>query len=130
MNPEMAAVFWALALFEVKHHLCDYALQTEYQWRHKGIYGHPGGFIHAGIHVAGSVAPVLLLSLSPFLVAGLLIAEFLVHYHCDWLKEQINKRRDLTPDQGLFWMVFGADQLVHQLTYVVMLVVLVRSSVV
>ena len=88
MTPELAAVFWALALFEVKHFLCDYVLQSEYMWRNKGFYGHPGGFIHAGIHAAGSLVPVLVLTQSPLLIAELLIAEFAVHYHCDWLKEQ------------------------------------------
>ena len=38
----------SLVLFEVKHFLCDFVLQTAYLYRNKGIYGHRAGFIHAG----------------------------------------------------------------------------------
>ena len=128
MSPGVALLFWSLVLFEVKHFVCDYVLQTPFQYRNKGIYGHLGGFIHAGIHAAGSLPALLVLTDSALPMAAILAAEFVVHYHTDWLKEQINKRRGLTIDDHLYWIVFGTDQLIHQMTYVVFLAVLARGA--
>jgi hypothetical protein len=41
-----------------------------------------------------------------------------VHYHIDWLKEEIGYRLKLPPDRKIFWVAFGIDQWLHQLTYV------------
>ena len=63
----------------------------------KGKYGHPGGFIHAGIHIA--LTPLVYLVLLPgslLLAAGLALGEFVLHYHIDWLKEQITHRNGWT----------------------------------
>jgi hypothetical protein len=128
MSPGLTVVFWGFVLFEAKHFVCDFVLQTPYQYRNKGIYGHPGGFVHAGLHATGSLPAVLMFTEAVWLIAAILAAEFVVHYHVDWLKEQINKRFGLTLDSALFWMVFGADQLTHQLTYGVMLAVLARGA--
>jgi hypothetical protein len=128
MSPALTLVFWSLVLFQAKHFLADFVLQTRYQWSNKGTYGHPGGFLHAGIHAAGSLPAILVLTSAPGLIAAIAAAEFVVHYHVDWTKEQINKRRELTHGQAMFWMVFGADQFLHQMTYVVILAVLVRAA--
>ena len=45
------------------------------------------------------------------------IGEFAVHYHVDWTKGQIDLRTGWTEKDQAYWMVFGADQLIHQLTY-------------
>lgn len=127
MSLGLSLVFWSLVLFEVKHFACDFVLQTPYQYRNKGMYGHPGGLIHACVHGAGSIPAILVLSDTPWLVATIVIAETVFHYHVDWLKEQINRRLGLSYDDMLFWIVFGADQLLHQMTYVVILAVLARS---
>ena len=50
----------AFALLETKHLIADFFLQSAYQLTHKGIYGHPGGLLHAAIHACGS-SPVFLL---------------------------------------------------------------------
>ncbi len=110
-----------LAYFAVKHAIADYFLQTRYQWANKGRYGHPGGLLHAAIHVVFS-APALLILPPPSLNfgLGLLAAEFVVHYHCDWTKEQVVKRMGLTFADNAFWRAMGVDQLVHGLTYIAM----------
>ncbi len=45
-------VLAAVAVLMFKHMVADFYLQTPYQYLNKGTYGHPGGFLHAGIHVA------------------------------------------------------------------------------
>ena len=128
MNPSLSLVFWSLALFQTKHFICDYMLQTPFQYLNKGRYGHPGGIIHAGIHILGSIPAVLLFGAAPNVVAAVLAAEFAIHYHVDWLKEQINRRRGLSHNSALFWAVFGADQFLHQMTYLAMLAALARAA--
>ena len=71
----------AVAVLMFKHAVADFYLQTAYQYLNKGTYGHPGGFIHAGIHVA--LTPLVYLVLVPgsLLIAGAIaLGEFLLHY--------------------------------------------------
>lgn len=126
MNADMALFLWSLALFQAKHFLCDFVLQTAYLYRNKGIYGHPAGFIHAGLHALGSLPAILLLSRAGGLVVLLVATEFVIHYHVDWLKIYVDKRFRLTVQSRAYWIVFGVDQLIHQLTYTVFLAILVR----
>lgn len=112
-----SALLAVLAWLQIKHYVFDFLLQTAYQMRHKGTYGHAGGLLHAGLHALGT-APVFLILPPPLGTGAAIIAvEFLVHYHTDWVKERIGRRWSLVPSQALHWYVFGADQLVHQLTY-------------
>jgi len=124
MDSRIALIFWSAVLFEFKHFLCDFVLQNAYQYRNKGIYGHPGGLIHAGLHTIGSLPAILALQAGGGIVVVFLAAEYLAHYHIDWSKEQINTRCSLDAHNPVYWSVFGADQMLHQLTYVVMLAVL------
>jgi hypothetical protein len=127
LNAEFALLFWALVLLEVKHFICDFVAQTGYQVRSKATYGHPGGLLHAGLHGIASLPAILVLTASPLLIAALVAAEFVVHYHVDWLKAAITRLRTLSYDDLLYWILFGADQFLHQATYIVMLAVLVRA---
>jgi len=55
------AVLLLLAL-TVKHFIVDFPLQAHpYQYKNKGTYGHPGGLLHSGLHLVGT-----LLFLLPF----------------------------------------------------------------
>lgn len=119
----------AMALLLIKHAVADFFLQTPWQYKNKGRYGHPGGIVHSLIHVA--TTPVAYLVLAPASLAlALWIAagEFLVHYHVDWAKEQILARNHLTPDKRGHWWALGTDQLAHGLTYVAIAYLLVRAS--
>lgn len=108
-----------------KHVVADFFLQTRYQWSNKGTYGHPGGFLHAAIH-AGLSAPVLMIlpPATATLGATLLIGEFALHYHIDWLKEQVVRRGGWTTANDQFWMALGVDQFAHHLTYLAMVAAL------
>jgi Protein of unknown function (DUF3307) len=128
MGPATALVLSSLAIFEVKHFICDFVLQTAYLYRNKGTYGHRAGFIHAGLHAAGSLPAILIITKAAPLVAAILVAEFLVHYHVDWLKLHIDKHYRLGINHRLYWVVFGADQLTHQATYIVILAVLAQAA--
>ncbi len=116
----------SLAAFQIKHFLADFVFQTPYQFQNKGRYGHPGGVIHAGIHALGSVPALLILAATPVAIGLALLGEFIVHYHTDWAKEKLNHRYDLRGTEAPYWMVFGADQFLHQITYLVIVALVAR----
>jgi hypothetical protein len=118
----------AVAVLMLKHAVADFYLQTPYQYLNKGTYGHPGGCIHAGIHAV--LTPFVYLVLVPsslLLVLAITIGEFAVHYHVDWMKEQVLHRNGWTAHDRGFWYALGTDQLVHGLTYLLIVVALVMA---
>ncbi|MGZ8415594.1 MAG: DUF3307 domain-containing protein [Methyloceanibacter sp.] len=120
----------AVAVLMFKHAVADFYLQTPYQYLNKGKYGHPGGFIHAGIHTA--LTPLVYLVLLPgslLIAVGLALGEFVLHYHIDWLKEQATHRNGWTTSDRGFWFALGTDQLVHGLTYLLIVAALVMVAV-
>jgi hypothetical protein len=128
--PQIALlILAAVAVLMFKHAVADFYLQNAYQYLNKGIYGHPGGFIHAGIHVA--LTPLVYLVLVPgsLLIAGAIaLGEFLLHYHIDWAKEQITRRNGWTAQNPGFWHALGTDQLIHGLTYLAIVAVLIVTA--
>jgi hypothetical protein len=128
MGHQTALVLWALLALEVKHFLCDFVFQTEYQIRTKGIYGHVGGFLHSGYHMIGSL-PALLIMHAPLRAIVIVMAgEFLVHYHTDWTKSNVDSHFDWGQSDARYWMVFGTDQLIHQLTYLAIVTLLTLGT--
>ena len=104
-----------LILLEIKHFLADFVFQSDYQIQHKGTYGHWGGIQHSLYHSVGTAA-IFALFTPWFLILGLL--DFLIHYHIDWAKMNINQWRSVTIKDREFWIWLGADQLAHQFTYI------------
>jgi hypothetical protein len=122
-------VLAAVTVLMFKHMMADFYLQTPYQFMNKGIYGHPGGVIHAGIHVA--LTPLVYFVLAPgsLLLAGAIaLGEFAVHYHIDWFKERLIHRYAWTARDRGFWFALGADQFVHGLTYVALVALLLTAT--
>jgi hypothetical protein len=39
----------------IKHYICDFPLQTEFQLKNKGTYWHPGGLQHSMYHGIGTL---------------------------------------------------------------------------
>jgi len=124
MTISVAVAIGGLALLQIKHFICDFVLQTIRHVQFKGIYGHPAGLEHSGIHVVGSVPCLWLVGASWPAIAAIAAAEFAIHYHQDWFKERVVKRNKWTFTDHQYWIALGADQLVHQLTYIAMIVAL------
>jgi hypothetical protein len=128
--PEIALlILAAVAVLLLKHAVADFYLQTAYQYLNKGNYGHPGGLLHAGTHIA--LTPLVYFVLVPgsLLVAGAIATgEFLLHYHIDWLKEQVTQRNGWTAQDRGFWYALGTDQFLHGLTYLAIVAVLVAAA--
>jgi hypothetical protein len=127
MTDPIFVALGGITLLLIKHFICDFVLQTSRHVQFKGIYGHPAGIEHAAIHVLGTVPCLWLFGATPLTILAIAGAEFVIHYHVDWLKEQIGQRAAWTPADKGFWVAIGADQLVHNLTYVGILAMLLRS---
>lgn len=114
-----------LATF-LKHFIFDFVLQGPYQYLNKGTYGHPGGILHSGLQGVGSFVALAWFFTNWWLLAVVCFVEFLVHYHVDWAKMNLNKYWDLRPNNSeYFWWLLGLDQLLHYLTYFGMIFVLI-----
>ena len=120
----LIAIFVVL---QIKHFVCDYPLQTAYQLHNKGTYLHPGGIIHAGLHALFTTAAFLVAPPALVLGVAIVVGEFLFHYHVDWAKEQIIRRKGWNAHQREFWWAIGLDQLLHHLTYIVIAALLVGA---
>ncbi len=120
MDDILTLTIGVLVCFQVKHFVADYLLQPPWLIRGKGHFGNAGGYVHAGIHVVGSV-PALLLAGLPFAPLLLLLAgEYVVHFAVDHIKARISMGSEKGPATASYWALHGADQLVHQLTYLAM----------
>lgn len=118
MSPAHAALA-AITYLLAKHAVADFCLQTQLIYRQKAIYGAPGGLLHAFIHCL-LTAPVFVLfpTGTAALAVALLAAEFAIHYHIDWAKEQIVGHYGWKFADRQYWVALGIDQFLHGLTYV------------
>jgi hypothetical protein len=125
MTDQTFLLLIVLLVLLTKHVIFDFVLQTAAQVKTKGIYGHPGGLLHAGGHALGTCAAFAVITPPIAVAIGIVVAEFGLHYHIDWLKEKIGVALSLRPDQGPYWWIFGIDQWLHQLTYLGIAAVLI-----
>lgn len=123
MSLENAIITFLIA-FAIKHFVVDFILQREYQWRNKGTYGHMGGIEHATLHAFATL--VILFFFTSFDIALMLaLLDGVIHYHIDWAKMKLNAVTGWKPDtHPEFWWLLGLDQLLHSLTYILILYIL------
>lgn len=110
-----------LCLFQLKHMLADYFLQTRAMLEGRSEYVHIGRFVHAGVHAAGSLIALVLVGSSIMLILPMVLVEWAVHFHIDWGKGRYTAALNLTPQDAGYWRAIGVDQALHQLTYVAMI---------
>jgi hypothetical protein len=109
-------VFILLALFGIKHFIADYVMQFDYMLREKGIYGADGGVHHALVHASWTFLILVFFCDNADVIIALAFADFVLHYHIDWCKQQLN--RGLNSVDRMFWVWMGLDQALHYLTYI------------
>lgn len=113
---DLQAVLLVFLLLQLKHFVADFVFQTNRMVIEKGIYGSRYGVYHSLIQGAGTF--LAFAWIHPLLGVTTGLADFVLHYHIDWLKVNLNNRYNLTVNDSEFWMLLGADQLAHQLTYI------------
>ena len=116
-----------LVALQIKHFVLDFAYQPPYMWMNKGTLGHPGGIIHAGLHALMSF--ILVLTVSSVSVAlTVLLFEFVAHYLIDYAKMNINRIKGWKCNtHSEFWILAGLDQLLHQFTYIIILMIVANN---
>lgn len=108
-----------LGAFQVKHFLGDYVFQNAYILDHRRIWGHPGGLLHVLVHAALSLPILVVAGAHGWLLAALVLGEALFHYHVDWVKDSWIHQAGWTTSDKQYWWLTGVDQMLHQLSYLV-----------
>lgn len=117
----MTNIILLLLLLQIKHFIWDFWYQPPYMWQNKGTFLHLGGIVHSGLH-AKTTFLILIFFTDIKLAMMLSIAEFFLHYSIDWAKMNINRIKGWTATTHTeFWQLTGFDQLLHQLTYLLII---------
>lgn len=120
--PDLVVTLLSFAvLLQVKHVIADYLLQSPFILDNRHRYGHPGGLLHVGYHVAGTVLILVGIGTSWGVILLLGVLEALFHYHLDWAKDNFTRSRGLGTGDSLFWWAIGIDQFLHQLSYIALI---------
>jgi hypothetical protein len=108
-----------LILLQIKHWYVDFVDQSAEEISAKGIYGNWIGLGHSIKHGLGTLLVVLAITGVEFFTEALVVAtlDFVIHYHMDWFKSRVTAIKGYTINDAKFWWWFGFDQLIHQLTY-------------
>ncbi len=122
-------VLWILGGLQLKHFFADYMLQWPAMIRDKCHLDRPGGYIHAGIHVAGTLVVLVALGIAWSVIWKLLVAEFVIHLLTDYFKAKYSSTRKHSVSSGAYWTAHGFDQLIHHLTYVALTAAIVLGIV-
>jgi hypothetical protein len=113
---------------QIKHLLVDFINQSGNEIRKKGIYGDLVGMYHSAKHGIGTaICALLVLALEldyyNFIFAFMLgNIDFILHYHIDWYKSNYGESN---PNKKEFWNWLGLDQMLHQMTYILLALMLI-----
>ena len=114
----MVGLFLLLFIgLELKHFIADYFLQPGWMLSGKGDFRQAGGYAHAGVHAALTAVVLVLVGTPLPWLAGIVVAEFVVHYLLDYSKIVYSRGVHVDTQPRRFWSLHGLDQITHQLTY-------------
>jgi len=117
-----------LVWLQIKHFIVDYMLQPAWMIDGKGDVRKSGGYVHAGAHAVASMPILWLSTLDLMCISVVAVGEFLIHFVVDHLKAIHGRQHPNPMNSRSFWVLHGADQLAHHLTYSTILAVVVWRS--
>ena len=125
-------IFTLLVLFQLKHFVCDYPLQTQYMLGKMQATGWIQPLAaHAGVHaIATFLIAYVVLDLvywldNLFFATLFAILDFVIHFTVDRIKASPNLGGRFNPTQPYFWWALGADQMAHHLTHYLFIAIIV-----
>lgn len=126
MTVPIASFIILMLAFEVKHYVADFVLQTNWIAHGKDrITGWQRPLAaHVGLHGLGTLCIALVISPSLWWLALIDIA---VHGLIDRGKALITHRKKFPLTDARFWWLMGFDQMLHQITNVVLVGVLLTQ---
>ena len=131
----LSILFLLLVLFQLKHFIADYPLQTEYML---GKMKETGWIqplaAHVTVHACFTAIIVLWFCILPdqhtlavVLAPTLALADFIIHFTVDRIKASPKLGGRWNPTQPYFWWALGADQMVHHLTHYLFIYILIST---
>lgn len=114
----MTELFVLLVVFQFKHFICDYLLQTEYmlgKFKRKGWIKPLS--LHCGVHALVTSAVAFQWTQNILLATLLGLLDFTVHFIIDRVKASPDLLGRFKVTQKEFWWSLGLDQALHHLTH-------------
>ena len=126
MTPTINEIFILLVVFQIKHFLADYLLQTSYMLGklNKERWILPL-LAHTAVHAFSTLAILLVFAPSLWYLS---ILDGVVHLIMDRIKASPNLLNRWGPDKPYFWWVLGLDQTIHHLTHYIVIYLIIRFS--
>jgi hypothetical protein len=117
-----------LTLLQIKHYYFDYVGQSKIELENKDTLFSSGSIIHALKHQLGTfVALSIVFPITSLLTLAWIFlisyVDFILHNFIDTYKNAFVKEFQLTPKDKNYWSLFGADQLLHNLTYILIILI-------
>lgn len=117
----MNSILLFLFLLQFKHWFVDFLNQSNEEIARKKIYGDFIGIWHSAKHGIGTtICALFVLDLEVYDILFAFILgniDFIIHYHTDWYKSNYGESN---PNKKEFWSWLGFDQMLHQLTYILL----------
>jgi hypothetical protein len=117
----MLTIFLLLILFQIKHFLCDYPLQTPYMLKKFSADWRKPLTAHAGVHAAGTYLICLFFG-GIFGALVLAMLDFTAHFAIDRAKVVYGS---FPMEDKRFWWALGLDQAAHHLTHLLIIALLI-----
>lgn len=137
MNAVNAAmpILLLFLLFQVKHFVCDYLLQTKYMLGKFKPY--PDYILplvqHSLVQTTGTAYILIIatfygVNFGLWMFLGICLYDFVTHFVIDRLKASPNLLGRFKSDNKYFWWALGLDQLLHQVVYLIITATIISIS--
>ncbi len=121
-------IFKLLIIFQIKHYLADYLLQTEYMLgKFKAKDWEMPLLTHAGVHGLMTCA-IVWYFVGWQLAIFMAVLDVIVHFTVDRVKASPFMFGRYQPHEKMYWIAHGADQFMHHIThYIIIFTVLYHT---
>ena len=115
--------FLLLVLFQLKHFVADYPLQTEYML---GKFKNGWDFIpHLVAHtfVHATITFIISFTFTQSIKWSIIFScfDFIIHFSMDRIKAVKKYLNRWKPDEKYFWWALGFDQMIHHFTHYIII---------
>lgn len=121
-------IFQLLVIFQIKHFLADFPLQTEYML---GKFNAKDWelplFTHAAVHALMTFGIVMYFLGNVEIAAGMMMLDLITHFTIDRVKASPYMFGKYKPDEKIFWLALGADQFLHHITHYIIIFTIIYN---